>query len=62
MRYVYYNDENFFYDCGIPSEIEDLKKKNDVLLDLDSIEKKKIPLSDEVLADIPKEMKFLNVN
>lgn len=30
FRYIYYNEDNFYYDCGIPEKISESSKRDEI--------------------------------
>jgi len=42
LKYIYYNDDNFYYDCGIPEKIVDEWKWTEIYKEIENIKVKSL--------------------
>lgn len=62
FRYIYFNEDNFYFDCGIPHKIGEESKWDEVYKDIQFLQiGKNMHGFDHVSSVIPKEVKVLNL-
>jgi len=37
LKYIYYNDDNYYYDCGIPEKIADERKRTEIYKEVEGL-------------------------
>ena len=62
MKYIYYNDDNFYYDCGVPEKISDERKRTEVYKEIEGVQKTSFVETINTQSNLASEVRVLNVD